>query len=331
MRVLAIQLNQPGDAILTTPALRWLHRQGHEVHVMVQPVSAELLRTMDGLAGVHALPRGSFQVSRDVRRWQLFRAIDFDWAIVFSRCSERPALWAWLSRAPLRSALLNENFPQLLRPLRMINEWRRYPAWPVHVVEQHLALAGAEQGEVESARLEYTPAAEAVGWHTEWLRQHQLTRGGYLHFHLTARWPSKCWPMEQVRAFLKQAASQVTLPLVVTTGPAEFELQYAKEALANVTPAVSEIGTLLPHQLGAIISGAGVFLGMDSMPMHLAAALQIPGVALFGSTNADQWGPWRSQIEVIRPSDPAQRMAAIPAEAVVERLQSLIASRSNKG
>lgn len=326
MRVLAIQLNQPGDAILTTPTLRWLVNQGHEVHTMVQPVGAELLRTMPGLAGVHPLPRGSFQVSRDIRRWSLFRSIDFDWALVFSRCSERPALWAWLSRAPLRSALLNENFPRMLRPLRMINEWRSYPLWPVHVVEQHLSLAGAAQADVDSARLEYTPAAEAVGWHAEWLQQHKLTRGGYLHFHLTARWPSKCWPAEQICTFLKSAATQIALPIVITTGPAAFEKEYAAQVLAESTPAVAEIGTLEPHQLGVIIDGAGAFLGMDSMPMHLAAALQVPGLALFGPTNADQWGPWRSRIEVIRSSDPAQKMAAVAPELVIERLQHLLAS-----
>lgn len=323
MRVLAIQLNQPGDAILTTPTLRWLVRQGHEVHAMVQPLSAELLRTMDGLAGVHPLPRGSFQISRDIRRWNLFRAVDFDWALVFSRCSERPALWAWLSRAPLRSALLNENFPTLLRPLRMINEWRRYPAWSVHVVEQHLALAGADEADKEFARLEYTPAAEAVGWHAEWLREHGLTSHGYLHFHLTARWPSKCWPVEHVRTFLQRAQKELACPIVVSTGPAEFEKQYAAQSLDGLPLAVTEIGTLAPHQLGAIIAGAGAFLGMDSMPMHLAAALQIPGLALFGSTNADQWGPWRAKIEVIRTPDAAQRMAAIAPELVVERLRSL--------
>src|ERR1700677_1039686 len=49
MRILAIQLNQPGDAILTTPALRWLMNQGHEVHALLQPLGAELLRTMPGL------------------------------------------------------------------------------------------------------------------------------------------------------------------------------------------------------------------------------------------------------------------------------------------
>lgn len=323
MRVLVIQLNQPGDAILTTPTLRWLLRQGHQVHVMVQPIAADLLRTMDGLEGVHALPRGSFQVSRDLRRWQLFRKLDFDWTLVFSRCSDRPALWAWLSGAKRRTAILG-NLSMVWQTLKWINDWRHHPQWAGHVVEQHLAMAGASPEEAALARLEYTPAAEAIGWHAEWLRQHGLTSRGYLHFHLTARWPSKCWPVEQVQAFLKLAQKELPLPIVVSTGPAEFEKQYAAQSLAGVSVAVTEIGTLSPHQLGAIIAGAGAFLGMDSMPMHLAAALQIPGVALFGSTNADQWGPWHSKIEVIRAEDSVLRMAAITPESVVERLRQVI-------
>lgn len=322
MRVLAIQLNQPGDAILTTPTLRWLQRQGHQVHVMVQPIAADLLRTMDGLEGVHALPRGSFQLSRDLRRWRLFHQLNFDWTLVFSRCSERPALWAWLSSAKRRTAILG-NLPACWRAMKWINDWRHHPLWAEHVVEQHLALAGASAEEAAQSRLEYTPAAEAVGWHAEWLREHGLTSHGYLHFHLTARWPSKCWPVEHVRTFLQRAQKELSCPIVVSTGPAEFEKQYAAQSLEGLSLAVTEIGTLAPHQLGAIIAGAGAFLGMDSMPMHLAAALQIPGIALFGSTNADQWGPWRAKIDVIRTPDAAQRMAAIAPELVVERLRSL--------
>lgn len=324
MKVLAIQLNQPGDAILTTPAWRWLMGQGHEVHVLVQPISAQLLNTMPGLAGVHPLPRGSFQVSRDIRRWKQFHDVGFDWALVFSRCSERPALWARLSGARLRSALLNENFPKLLSPLKMINEWRRYPRQVAHVVEQHLALAGAPEEEATSARLEYVPAPDALSWRDGWLRDHDLKQRGYLHFHLTARWPSKCWPVEMVREFLELASKELSLPMVITTGPAEFEKNYAREALSSSPKLVSEIGTLQPHQLGAIIEGAAFFLGMDSMPMHLAAALQKPGLALYGSTDSSQWGPWHAPIEVLHPADKNLRMASIFPADVVKNLHRLI-------
>jgi heptosyltransferase-3 len=324
MKVLAIQLNQPGDAILTTPAWRWMMEQGHELHVLVQPVSAQLLKSMPGLGGVHPLPRGSFQISRDIRRWRQFHAIGFDWTLVFSRCSERPALWARLSGAPVRSALLNENFPKLLSPFRMINNWRRYPVNVFHVVEQHLALAGAPAKAAESARLEYHPDTEALAWRDGWLKQNGLKHGGYLHFHLTARWPSKCWPMSHVCDFLAVATKAFPLPLVVTTGPASFEKNYGRQALHDFPKVVSEIGTLQPNQLGAIVEGAAVFLGMDSMPMHLAAALQKPGIALFGSTDSSQWGPWHAPIEVIHPVEKEKRMAAIFPADVVKKLHCVI-------
>src|ERR1700722_1484734 len=107
MRILAIQLNQPGDAILTTPALRWLMNQGHEVHALLQPLGAELLQAMPGLASVESLPRGSIQFMRDIRRAIRYRRLGFDQAIVFSKCSDRPALWAALSGATKRIGIVN--------------------------------------------------------------------------------------------------------------------------------------------------------------------------------------------------------------------------------
>ncbi len=61
-----------------------------------------------------------------------------------------------------------------------------------------------------------------------------------------------------------------------------------------------EIGTLSVNQLGALLQNAAGFAGVDSMPMHLAAALGKPGVALFGPTDEGTWGPWRSPLVVMR-------------------------------
>src|ERR1700677_637841 len=142
MRILAIQLNQPGDAILTTPALRWLMNQGHEVHALLQPLGAELLRTMPGLGSVEALPRDSFQIARDIRRAIRYRKIHFDWAIVFSKCSDRPALWAAVSGAARRRGLRTPRNGHLGK-IGFINDWREHHALKVHTARQHLFMAGA--------------------------------------------------------------------------------------------------------------------------------------------------------------------------------------------
>jgi ADP-heptose:LPS heptosyltransferase len=47
-----------------------------------------------------------------------------------------------------------------------------------------------------------------------------------------------------------------------------------------------------PRRLATLLSGCDLFVGNDSFPMHLAAAVGIPTVAIFGPSNADAWGPY---------------------------------------
>jgi heptosyltransferase-3 len=58
-------------------------------------------------------------------------------------------------------------------------------------------------------------------------------------------------------------------------------------------PVVDLSGTLDLKQLGALIAGARAFIGVDSVPMHIAAALGTPTVALFGPSGDIEWGPWQ--------------------------------------
>ncbi|PAW79117.1 MAG: hypothetical protein B9S32_03940 [Verrucomicrobia bacterium Tous-C9LFEB] len=323
MKILAIQLHQPGDTILTTPALRWWINAGCEVHVLAQPVSAQLLNTMPGLAGIYSMRRQTIQVARDFRRWRQLSKMDFDWAVAFSHCSERPSLWAYLSGAPKRTAVVLKKFPHLLRRTGWINEWRQHPAWAQHTVEQHLALAGARPGESVHYDLEYRPSDEARQWHSKWRKQKGLLWGEYIHFHLTSRLMEKCWPSEHARKFI-QLSRQLSLPLVVTTGPELFERLYADDVLRGLNQDVISLTATDPHQLGALIEGARVFVGMDSMPMHLAAALNVPGLALFGPSDSRLWGPWHSRLKIIQAEGPFSEMESIAPSAVFQALEDCL-------
>lgn len=341
MRILAIQLNQPGDAILTTPALRWLMNQGHEVHALLQPLGAQLLQEMPGLASVEGLPRGSVQVMRDVRRAIKYRRVGFDWAVIFSQCSDRPALWAALSGAGKRTGLLTPRNKRLGR-LGLINDWIDYNSIDHHMVHQHLVVAGAPDGVAHDLKLEYHPPEADRNWAGDWMRQRGLTGGGYLLVHAAARWPSKYWPMANLVEFLRRAKQELNLPVLVTAGRDAFEVEFTRELVRQAPPDFNEIGTLTVNQLGALIQNAAGFVGVDSMPMHLAAALDKPGVALFGPTNDIIWGPWHSRLAMLRQdcaclsqksrschAGPESRcLAALSAESVLEKLAQLLKTAS---
>jgi heptosyltransferase-3 len=337
MRILAIQLNQPGDAILTTPTFRWLIDQGHEVHALLQPLGAELLQSMPGLASVEALPRGSVQLSRDFARFLRYRKIGFDWTIVFSKCSDRPALWAFLSGAKKRTGLETPR-NQHLRRFGLINDWIPDTTQYDHTVNNHFILTGASLREADRLHLEYHPPAADLAWAAAWMRERHLVPNGFVLLHAAARWQSKYWPMANLADFIRRAREKLNVPLLVTAGRDPFEIEFTEELIAIAPPDFNEIGTLTVNQLGALLQNSAAFVGVDSMPMHLAVALDKPGIALFGPTQDLIWGPWHARLQVMRndcrclregtrscPKGPDSAcLASLCAVDVVDKLASLL-------
>ncbi|MGL9774148.1 MAG: glycosyltransferase family 9 protein [Sodalis sp. (in: enterobacteria)] len=59
---------------------------------------------------------------------------------------------------------------------------------------------------------------------------------------------------------------------------------------------VNLAGRLSLPQLAAVIDGARLFIGVNSAPMHMAAALNTPCVVLFGPTKLQRWRPWSEKV-----------------------------------
>ncbi|MGE5285425.1 MAG: putative lipopolysaccharide heptosyltransferase III [Actinomycetota bacterium] len=108
----------------------------------------------------------------------------------------------------------------------------------------------------------------------------------------TSRWTFKCWTEDGMAGVISHLAGRGIVS-VVTSGPAPEEVSQAERIRARAEGrAVSLAGRLSLKELGAVIASARLFVGVDSAPMHLAAAVGTPTVALFGPTGAFNWAPW---------------------------------------
>src|SRR5439155_9724592 len=101
--------------------------------------------------------------------------------------------------------------------------------------------------------------------------------------------PARRWPLERWsavgRALSKRGGAQ--LVIVGTASDGGSELSQQLPGALNLT------GRTALAQLAAVLEQCELFIGADSGVMHVAAAAGVPLVALFGSTNAKAWGPWR--------------------------------------
>lgn len=147
-----------------------------------------------------------------------------------------------------------------------------------------------------------SPADDRCVW--ELLKERGIDRGTpYLVVHPTSRWLFKCWRDEAVARLIDRLEAQ-GVRTVVTCGPDNREKSKLTRILSTIrsSPLVFP-GTLSLKQLASLIKGSALFFGMDSAPMHMAAALGTPVVALFGPSDRTVWHPLTAEGRVIVKED----------------------------
>jgi heptosyltransferase-1 len=124
------------------------------------------------------------------------------------------------------------------------------------------------------------------------LRQEGLPPAGFLIVNPFSRWASKAWPAERFASLLPRLRADFGLPLIVVGGPAEAEMAAQLLGQLPAGTAVSLVGRLTLGELISLLRRASLVVTGDSGPMHAAAALGKPVVALFGPTWPERAGPW---------------------------------------
>jgi lipopolysaccharide heptosyltransferase I len=114
-----------------------------------------------------------------------------------------------------------------------------------------------------------------------------------------ARWETKLWPMEKMAALIDRMHAEGLARCVLLGAPDERE--FAERIVATCRSRVIDlVGRTSLRQLAALIDLAGRVVCHDSGPLHIAAALGKPTVAIFGPTNPDRTGPYSDAARVVR-------------------------------
>lgn len=306
-RVLVVKLRHYGDVLLTSPVFTVLkNRAPHlELDALVYRGTEDMLTGHPAINQVFTVDRGwkkQGPLGQLREEWKLLgalRARRYDLLVHLTESSRG----AWLAHllGPEYS-VVRDYSPRRGKTWHAAFSHRyRVPGKPRHAVEMHLdALRRiGVQPKPEEKRLVLHAGAEAESTVRELLRTHQLQPGGYIHFHPTSRWLFKCWDADKCAEainILHDAGERV----VLTAAPDEAERQYIGRILPKLRrPAVDLSGRLTLKQLAALTAQAKCFVGVDSVPMHIAAAMQTPVVALFGPSGDLEWGPWMVKSRVL--------------------------------
>jgi heptosyltransferase-1 len=201
-----------------------------------------------------------------------------------------------------------------------------------HVVEQNLSLAEAVAREpLSMPKIEF-PHDQA----TENQCEGRLRGvGGFVLLNPGAGWGAKQWPAERYGELARRLAEDGTKSLI-NFGPGEEPLMRAVES-ASKGAATGTASSLT--ELVALTRRARLFIGGDTGPMHLGAALGVPVVAIFGPTNPVRNGPFGTRSIVLRSpisptthsrrAQPDPGILEISVDEVVAAARKLL--RSNRG
>lgn len=309
-RALVIKLRHHGDVLLASPVLSSLKQAapGCEIDALVFADTAPMLQGHPALHTLHCLGRDwkklglLQQLGKELAVLRTLRARKYDLII---HLTDHPR-GAWLTRllkprwavAPQRSKggkWWKKSFTHLYRT---VGGGRR------HTVETHLdalrRLGIRPQG--DARKLLLVPGDAAEHRIDTLLAEHGLQKKAFIQIHPASRWFFKCWPVG-LNAELLQALAARGHQLVLTGAPDPRERDMVAAILARAqVPAIDLTGQLSLSELGALTSRARLFVGVDSAPMHIAAAVGTPCVALFGPSGDKEWGPWNVPHSIVTSS-----------------------------
>jgi heptosyltransferase-1 len=343
-RLLIVRLSAMGDVIHTLPAAQALREAFPEAMIgwLIEERWAELLcasaATRRGprsaqrplVDWVHTVNlvgwrKSLFTVStaqQIARVWNDVRSARYGVAVDLQGAIRSAVLARWSgARVVYGAAEARESAASL---------WytRRVVARGAHVIEQGLSVA------------ESVAQKKMMAPHVELPRDGAAERrvaekvGGVGEFAIMnpgAGWGAKRWPAERYGR-VARALAEDGVRALLNCGPGEEAL--AREAEAASEGAARAIQCSI-SELIALTRRASLFIGGDTGPLHLAAALQVPVVAIFGPTDPARNGPFGTRSIVLRNPEsmtshtrraqPEEGLLEIGVEAVVDAARALLA------
>lgn len=316
-RVLVVKLRHHGDVLLASPVFRVLraHLPQIEVDAMVYHDTHEMLSGHPDVSMVHTIDRdwkhqGIFNQTR--AEWQLITELRRRRYDMLLHLTEHPR-GAWLTRL-LRPQISVAPRATGMSEGRNSNWWRASftHTFPLpkttfrHTVEQNLdALRRLGiHPTVEEKKLVLVPGDAAEKKIDALMAAHGVEAKRFIHMHPTSRWFFKTWPAEKFAELILRLGKQGER-VVLTAAPTTEERNMIAAIKTHLkAPIVDLTGELNLKELAALTARAKAFVGVDSAPMHIAAAMQTPTVALFGPSGEKHWGPWAVKFRVVASTKP---------------------------
>ncbi|HWI56287.1 MAG TPA: lipopolysaccharide heptosyltransferase II [Bacillota bacterium] len=291
MKILLLKPSSLGDVVQALPVLRLLkrHQPQSQIYWWIESKLAPLLEADPDLAGIIRFNRRGWATPRNWRElWrslQWIRAQSFDWVIDL-QCLTRSGAFAWLANGALTVGL-DEPREGARGYYDLI---ARRPSFYTHAVDWYLSVLPL-LGVPADPPFEWLPPQKKVA---EALRQKwPLDQARWIVLQPGARWLNKRWPVEHFADLVQRGAAALPAAyrFAVLGGAEDAPLG---ERICRAAPqrCLDLTGKLSLLEMIECLRLSEAMVTNDTGPMHVAAALGKPVVALLGPTEPCRTGPY---------------------------------------
>lgn len=339
-KILIVQLMHHGDVLLSTAVIAALKADNpeHQIDMLVYKGTHDILCDIPEINNIFTIDRqwktlGLLTQARyEMALFKTIRAQRYDIILNYSDrlrsgylCALSGASKRLAYQWSKRSHWLWQHFHTTLIPPSDIN---------THIVEHNLLLVNALGIHTQNARPILSVSAST---HTHLAQKLPPSSEPYILIHPGARWLFKCWDDDKMATVIQNLLND-GYHIVLTAAPDKREaaiLQYITDTVQTTKGKLTVLnGNLTLRELAAAIANARLFIGVDSAPMHIAATLNVPTIALFGASHISRWRPYSDNatliwagdygalpsIESINTDDPTRLLSAIPINAVMNAI-----------
>ncbi|MFN0159532.1 MAG: glycosyltransferase family 9 protein [Bacteroidota bacterium] len=292
-RILLSRMKFIGDVVLTTPVIRSLRNAFPDAYIayMGEKNAVSLLEHNSNLNEIIPFDFSRPTLLEQPRvAWQLRRR-KFDLAIdLFG--NPRTALLTYLTGAKTRVGPARKGRGKLYT-IQASDDGK--PKMAIDFHNQYIKAAGIEPTSDRTEIILTDDEKREARIYLQWLDYERnpldMTKP-IIGIHPGATWPAKKWDADRFGQLADMIAAKLGVQIILTAGPGDSETTSAtlKNSFANI----KVVAGLPLRQLAAVISLCSAYVANDNGTMHIAAALGVPTVGIFGPGEEDIWFPYSS-------------------------------------
>jgi len=312
-KILVIKLSAIGDVIQTFPMVEALKHQYPQAQIdwLVEEDASDLLAGHPALNRVIVSRRKSWQkhlwgkrairnILKDIGNFiNELRSVKYDW-VIDNHGLLKSGLLVFLSRGVRKIGF--KPSPGIADEGNYLFTNERYQALPIerHALERYLDLIAQLGVSVDPFVLKYSVPAESLEKAKKLLTENGFFSHPLVVIHPMAKWPTKQWPLENFARLANALMPKEASVVLTGSGQDREALKKIQEQTQYPQKVLNLAGQTSLIELAGLFYLSDLVLTTDTGPMHLAAAVKAPLIALFGPTAPWRTGPYGNGHVVLR-------------------------------